>query len=55
MLNKLLIKILKYKLRKIYVKNCKECDFSFDCYNCNIQYIKNNINVMKGYLKKRNI
>lgn len=55
MLNKLLIKILKYKEQKLYNKNCKECNLSLDCYNCNVQFIKNNIKAMNGYLKRRKI
>lgn len=55
MLNKILIKIIKYKGQKLYNKNCKDCSFRFDCYNCNTQFIKNNIKAMKGYLKRRKI
>ena len=55
MLNKLLIKLLNYKMNKLMFRHCNQCTNKDNCFVCNIFYKKNDIKDMIINLKGRKI
>lgn len=55
MLNKLLIKLLNYKLNKLMLQKCKQCTNTNKCFNCYIFYTKKDIENVITDLKLKGI
>lgn len=55
MLNKLLIKLLNYKMNKLMFRHCIQCSKKANCFVCDIFYNKEDIKDMIINLKERKI
>ena len=55
MINKLLIKILKYKKQKLVYKNCGICNYPLQCDYCDIYFMQRDIKDVIRHLKEGKI